>query len=454
MTRNNNKKTIASFAGLAVLIMIGTMFFPMAAAAAGQHGGQHVTNGNKVDANRSQEQIEIAKQNLKNAQNQFRITKDRLEDAQDIFHDSRNRFMQQKEKFAGARTTQNGNDLKHATKDYLNTTIEYTIIRLESLIDKAETAEENGNAPFTSTELFEGYIDDLEDLKSEVEIAETNEDFQAITIEIRDIWQHIYLESKYFLMGSAHNKGGSFLERSEGISQRIEAEINELDEAGEDTDKLNGLLDDYNDALNEANMNRNRVTNRFENHDGFNNNGELSDPKAARQFLRDINRYMNQEHHSLREANSALRMIFAELKEHRPGVLNLCGTESVEADGDGRAALSGDLTINLSADSGVLTITDFSGDARINVTGYGTKKEIGFDTVIYNGTDGSAQISGSSITVVIKGEGIELFAEGTGSAILCGYGTYTVYPEDGESITGEWATPVYTDEDETVKATE
>jgi len=264
MTRNKNTKTIASFAGLAVLIMIGTMFFPMAAASGGQHGGQHVTNGNNadtngnnvdtngnnvdtngnnVDANRVQEQFEISRQKLKNAQNQFRITKDRLEDAQDIFHDSRNRFMQQKEKFAGARTAQNGNDLRHATKDYLNTTIEYTIIRLESLIDKAETAEENGNAPFTASDIFEGYINDLEDLKDDVAVAETREDFQAITKEIRDIWQHIHLESKYFLMGTAHNKGGSFLERSEGILQRIEAEINELDEAGEDTDteKINNL---------------------------------------------------------------------------------------------------------------------------------------------------------------------------------------------------------------------
>ena len=55
---------------------------------------------------------------------------------------------------------------------------------------------------------------------------------------------------------------------------------------------------------------------------------------------------------------------------------------------------------------------------------------------------------------MIKGEGIELFAEGTGSAILCGYGTYTANPEDGESITGEWAVPIYTDEDATEEATE
>lgn len=46
----------------------------------------------------------------------------------------------------------------------------------------------------------------------------------------------------------------------------------------------------------------------------------------------------------------------------------------MEASGDGKATLSGDLDVEISAKSGVVVIIDYENNAEINVTGNGTKR--------------------------------------------------------------------------------
>ncbi len=107
------------------------------------------------------------------------------------------------------------------------------------------------------------------------------------------------------------------------------------------------------------------------------------------------------------------------------------GTGTLTAQGDGLAAMRGNGSIAISG-SGVLTIRDLAGDAQIEVTGEGHKREPNERTVVYAGFDGKAQISGSNIVVTLKGKNIKLEATGTGKFLLRGHGKYHTDKEDGE----------------------
>lgn len=107
------------------------------------------------------------------------------------------------------------------------------------------------------------------------------------------------------------------------------------------------------------------------------------------------------------------------------------GTGTLTAAGDGLAVMRGNGSVILSG-AGVLTIRDLAGDASIDVTGRGVKREPNERTVIYGGFDGEARISGSNIVVILRGKNIKLKATGTGKFILRGHGKYHTAGEDGE----------------------
>ncbi len=106
------------------------------------------------------------------------------------------------------------------------------------------------------------------------------------------------------------------------------------------------------------------------------------------------------------------------------------GTGTLTAEGDGLAAMKGNGSITISG-SGVLSVRDIGGDANINVSGKGIKREPNDRTVIYIGFDGQAQISGSNIVVSLKGKNIQLEAVGSGKFVLRGQGKYHTDKEDG-----------------------
>jgi len=99
------------------------------------------------------------------------------------------------------------------------------------------------------------------------------------------------------------------------------------------------------------------------------------------------------------------------------------GTGTLTAQGDGIAGLKGNGSVIISG-SGTLYIRDAAGDASINVTGKGVKRELRNGWILYAGFDGQAQISGTQITVALSGINIHLQATGTGKFLLRGRGTY------------------------------
>ncbi len=379
------------------------------------------------------------REQYKTVQEQDQLSQERVRDARQSYQDSREKFLDAKTSLEDSRTSATIFDLKNATWNFLYHTIDYTILRLEVLEARAIRTEEGDFAPFIISDNIEDYIYQLEDLKDDVEAAETSEDFQVVIREIRDIWQHVDLESRYFILGTANNRVDLFLVCGESVSDRIKAEIKRLAGEGVDTGKLEQLLEEYNKTLEVAKDTHWELKELFGTHNGFGDDGVLEDAEDASKFLGEANSLMRETNQQLKDVTAVLREIYAELKQHRPGSADLGGTGKLTASGNGKATMSGNMEVEISAHSGVLTITDYDDNAEVDVTGYGTKEVIGNGAVRYSGFDGTASISGSSVTVVILGDDIELTSKGTGSVVLRGYGTYNI-EKDGKHISSnDWA---------------
>ncbi|HID87619.1 MAG TPA: hypothetical protein EYP55_09635 [Anaerolineae bacterium] len=98
------------------------------------------------------------------------------------------------------------------------------------------------------------------------------------------------------------------------------------------------------------------------------------------------------------------------------------GTGTLEARGDGLAGLHGTGWVRISG-NGVLWV---KGAENVVVEGRGHKKVFPDGWIEYVGFKGTARIRGGNFSVILAGERIDLYAVGSGRAILWGKGTYEV----------------------------
>ena len=119
------------------------------------------------------------------------------------------------------------------------------------------------------------------------------------------------------------------------------------------------------------------------------------------------------------------------------------GTGTLTASGDGLAGIHGNGKVTISG-NGILWIKDYAGDANINVSGSGIRREGPNGWIRYTGFNGQARVSGSSVTVALSGYDIHLTATGSGRFLLRGNGEYHVEHDNGIINRGQWTGQVQT----------
>jgi hypothetical protein len=100
-------------------------------------------------------------------------------------------------------------------------------------------------------------------------------------------------------------------------------------------------------------------------------------------------------------------------------------TNKLHAWGDGMAGVQGNGTVTITG-NGIVYFRDHAGDATWSASGKGTRRDLPSGWIIYAGSDGTFEAQGSHITVALSGYDIELWATGTGRAVLRGNGEYEI----------------------------
>lgn len=114
-------------------------------------------------------------------------------------------------------------------------------------------------------------------------------------------------------------------------------------------------------------------------------------------------------------------------------------TGTIAAKGRGLAIFHGNGSATISG-NGVMRIKDFTGDAKIEISGAGRKHVGEHGWIIVHGFRGTASVTGSDVHIELSGAGIELNATGTGRFVVRGVGTVkrTI---DGTTTTFGWKGP-------------
>ncbi len=402
-----------------VSLLLTCMYMPCIAAAGNNDG----LRANDAQVNKTIGQVQAA--NVRTGSAGMGMDAD----AQAIRRDSRNDLQGARETYRNNRTPENQQMLVGAAQDHLLQMLDLMIERLELLQEQVEFAENSILVPEGASENIDRYIQRLESYKPEVESADTAADLRSVARSINQEWSSIRKEILHYAKYMAAARTAAYIDKAKYISDRLDAKITELGNEGVDTTDLRLNLEEFDAKI--VCVEENYELAKAAVSDEAINSGEVQ------QYIRNASR-------CIREANQILREMFKELRAlegYRDGAVILNGTGTLEASGSGTAWIHGSPDLSLSCDYGTLMVHDRKGDMAITVTGNGVEDQSGRWTM-YHGFDGTADITGSDVSVALVGSGIDLTVTGTGRAILVGDGTYHVTGSGGEAISsGDWQEP-------------
>lgn len=361
----------------------------------------------------------------------YQVYEDKYRIAGDKFNDEEQKFRDARNKFKAAKDTKSKEELKVRTAQYLGSGIDKMNAHLEVMANRIGSSG-NDIFPFDAAANIDTHIAALEEIRTNIRQAGTPGELVDYAGELKDQWAMIRLETRYTSGILINNRIDAFMEKSENVSERMDAVIQDIGSEGKDTAKLERIAESFNKIMNEARVNHQYVLGLYEIHAGFDENGTVTDARVAQSFLSEAERSQKETHRMLKAASKEVREFFNEATKNNTKRAVISGNGTLEASGNGRAVIKGDVNVTLSAINGTLVV---SNNSEVTTDGTGTREELGNGNIKYEGF-GSATISGERITVGISGNGIELKANGTGTAILNGKGTYKTEGSFGTG--GEW----------------
>jgi hypothetical protein len=375
------KVTMKGFAIIAAVLMVLSIL-PMTALA--DKGNGFETAPGQMKKNNSPETFDPVQDRLR--------TQDRtnIQDAKNDYNKMTSEFqMIKKQQARGALTT---DQMVNESKKYLNGTIDYMVTRLENIKD-------DGGYSDDVNKTIDDYIAELGDIREDVEEAETRKDLSDAMKDIRKLWKDAIKDIRKSTREKVNDGLENYLENSDDVSESLQEEVDQMED-GEEAAKLQELLDEYNTLIAEAKA--------------LQEEGNLEDAIDK-----------------TKDANDVLKELLDEMKESREGYVNIEGEGALNAEGDGTIVLSGQLNVTINATDAMLVIKDLAGDAEIDVTGEydlvsEEQTEDGGYALVYDDFTGDAFINGTRLTVMVSGEDLTVFAEGSGSASLSGEGSYQV----------------------------
>ena len=333
-------------------------------------------------------------------------------------------------------------------QDYLEKAINHTISYLDVLKSRMERPENQGIIPFNVSANADVHIAELEQLRTKVEQDNTTEALRADNTELKNIYSRIRLETRYDFAILLDNSIDKFITKSDNVSARLNATIQNLKSNGTNTSKLEAIAANFMNLMQEARDGQQKTEVLLATHTGFDNSGLVINNTNAQAFLNNVDDSQKQTIKTLRDASELLQDFVKDYRkfsggnaktedEHgnkekeRDGKTLVRGTGTLVANGSGRAVIEGNVTVTLSGSNVTLTV---SNNAAVT-TDSGTNQTLGNGQVKYQGFN-SATITGDNIRIAISGNNISLNATGTGAALLDGHGTYTI--ENAFGVSGEW----------------
>ena len=188
------------------------------------------------------------------------------------------------------------------------------VIHLENV--KTNMQNSNGNGTEEQIVAIDENIKLLEAEQAEVANASSQQEFLVTVRSVRGIWNSAQKTSMKGAGQTVSQKIGEFLDKSGNLSEKLETEIESLNETGVNTAQLETRLASYNLYIKAAHEKKEAADSIYE------------DENSTRENLEVANNYLREALNNVNKANQILRVIFDEMKKFNLEEVNEIGAEN------------------------------------------------------------------------------------------------------------------------------
>lgn len=265
---------------------------------------------------------------------------------------------------------------------------------------------------------IENKISRLTAQKQQVSQAATLQELRSVASEVKDDWKKRRVEARKWSCQLLYSKTIDVITRLDSAASNLTATIEQLKEEGQNVSKLEAALVNFRGYLNLAQEKIEIAKSACADFDN------LPSPAAAREEFIKVRGYVREAKSYLQKAHQELQTIVKELKNFKHQIKKVSGTGGVQLQGSGKAAFTGQGTIEGSIEpAGKLTVIDQAGDSQVETNSEAVVTTTNANKAVYSNLT-SFTIAGSDLTVVVEGNNTTVSAQGTGKALFKGNGSY------------------------------
>jgi cell division protein FtsB len=266
---------------------------------------------------------DMYKQNM----DKYQSTKKKLDAAQASFE-------QAYSKLRNLNDIKSREELRNKAREYLLSAIDHTRSHLEILKTRVGQGE-IGTISFDPSGIIDDHIKELDQIKANVEAAQTIPDFIAANRELKDLWVKIRLETRYYIGEVLNNRIDKFITKTDNVTKSMDAAIKKLNDNGTDTSRLTADEASFNQLVTEAKANQANTTALFNTHTGFADNGTLKDANLARDFLKQGDASQRATIKSLKEVSKQVLKFVRDFRQISRGEIKVEGKVTSTLSGKG-----------------------------------------------------------------------------------------------------------------------
>jgi tetratricopeptide (TPR) repeat protein len=255
-----------------------------------------------------------AKEQYEKANEIYQIKKGQYENTKKQFEEAKNIFEKANKQLGKSKDEKSKDELKQKSKDYLFRAINFTQSQLQVMKSRVENSEKE-YMPFNAIAVIDGHTAQLEALKGKVEDANSTEELRVVHTELKKIVIDINLETRYYMGIVLNHRIDNFIIKANNVSIRLNSTIEKLRTQGNDTTQLEREVADFKDAIIKANDSRTNTMQLYTTHNGFADNGTVTNEKDAKKFLDQGNKLQRDTIRELRQAGNQVIKFVKDLKK-------------------------------------------------------------------------------------------------------------------------------------------
>lgn len=388
-----------------VLILIGLLMVMSTVSAQPWEKGSKMAKevvGNAQEKQAQEQQDTQTQKNQKQAK--LEEIKEKIKERREKYKNFAENYTNAKKKFEEAKKSYFVKKGFNNTKKYLYhwaDMAENWMEKLRNKIQHSKMSEEEKNKLLSQ---LDDYIAIIDESKQKVENAGNATELRIAAREMKQNWLEIRKGVRAIVGQVIIGEMNIIAQNAEQVQVRLEMRIEEMKQAGIDTQDIEKTLNEFSTNIELAKENLEKARE------------ELKSNNLERGYA-----YIRDAKKNFKDAFECVKRMVMQLRVKTGVVFYGNETGEVWAAGNGSAILEGSV-VGLVKGDGTIKVTPK--EAVISAVGFGGK-EVDNNSVVYTGS-GKVNFRGKDIKVEIYGENIRLFAKGYGSLTLEGTGVCRV----------------------------